>query len=97
MSSMKLYVGNIPFKASEDDLRDLFCQAGEVVSVKLIRDRETGRMRGFGFVEMSTQEAGNKAIEMFNGNEFMQRSIVVNTAKEPSGRPGGFRRREEES
>ncbi len=97
MGSMKLYVGNIPFKASEDDLRDLFAQAGEVVSVKLIRDKETGRMRGFGFVEMGSTEAGNKAIDMFNGKDFMQRSIVVNEAKPTAPRQGGFRPRESRS
>jgi RNA recognition motif-containing protein len=93
---MRLYVGNISFKATEDDLRDLFAQAGEVLSVKLIKDNATGRLRGFGFVEMASEEDGKKAVTMFNGKPFMDRSIVVNEAKpqerrEPGG--GGFRER----
>ena len=101
MGTMRLYVGNISFKATEDDLRDLFAQAGEVVSVKLIKDTATGRLRGFGFVEMASEEDGKKAIDSFNGKPFMDRSIVVNEAKpqekrEHSGggfREGGFRER----
>ncbi len=94
MSAVKLYVGNIPFKATEDDLRDLFTQAGEVVSVKLIKDAETGRLRGFGFVEMSSDEDAKKAVTMFNGKEFMQRSIVVNEARPQEKRAkGGFRQK----
>src|SRR5512134_3921048 len=96
MGTMRLYVGNISFKATEDDLRDLFSQSGEVVSVKLIKDTATGRLRGFGFVEMSSEEDGTKAISMFNGNSFMDRSIVVNEAKPQEKREGGggFRDRE---
>jgi len=91
---MRLYVGNIPFKATEDDLRDLFAQAGEVLSVKLIKDNATGRLRGFGFVEMASEEDGNKAVTMFNGKPFMERSIVVNEAKPQEKREqGGFRER----
>ncbi len=90
MSAMRLYVGNISFKATEDDLRELFSQAGEVVNVKLIEDAATGRLRGFGFVEMASEEAGKKAIEMFNGKQVMDRSIVVNEAKPQEKRgPGG--------
>lgn len=81
MSTMRLYVGNISFKANEDDLREMFAEAGEVVSVKLIKDAATGRLRGFGFVEMSSEDNGKKAITMFNGKPFMDRSIVVNEAK----------------
>jgi cold-inducible RNA-binding protein len=81
MGTMRLYVGNISFKASEDDLREMFSEAGEVVSVKLIKDAATGRLRGFGFVEMASEENGKKAISMFNGKSFMDRSIVVNEAK----------------
>ena len=81
MGTMRLYVGNISFKATEDDLREMFSEAGEVVSVKLIKDAATGRLRGFGFVEMSSEESGKKAITMFNGKSFMDRSIVVNEAK----------------
>lgn len=89
---MRLYVGNISFKASEDDLRDLFSQAGEVLSVKLIKDAATGRLRGFGFVEMSSEENGKNAISMFNGKTFMDRAIIVNEAKPLEKREhGGFR------
>ncbi len=94
MGTMRLYVGNISFKATEDDLRDLFAQAGEVVSVRLIKDTATGRLRGFGFVEMSSEEDGKKAISMFNGKSFMDRSIVVNEAKPQETRErGGSRER----
>ncbi|HEX9135888.1 MAG TPA: RNA-binding protein [Nitrospirota bacterium] len=95
MSTMRLYVGNISFKATEEDLRDLFAQAGEVSSVKLIKDNATGRLRGFGFVEMASEEDGKKAITMFNGKSFMERSIVVNEAKPQERREqgGGFRER----
>ena len=81
MGNARLYVGNISFRATEEDLQGLFADAGEVVSVKLIRDAATGRLRGFGFVEMASQEAAEKAITMFNGKPFMDRSIVVNEAK----------------
>lgn len=95
MSTMRLYVGNISFKATEEDLKDLFAQAGEVSSVKLIKDNATGRLRGFGFVEMASEEDGKKAITMFNGKSFMERSIVVNEAKPQERREqgGGFRER----
>jgi cold-inducible RNA-binding protein len=79
--STRLYVGNISFKATEDDVRDLFSQTGEVVSVKLIKDAATGRLRGFGFVEMATKEDAQQAISKLNGSAFMDRSIVVNEAK----------------
>lgn len=77
----RLYVGNISFKANEDNLRDLFSQAGEVVSVKLIKDAATGRLRGFGFVEMAEKEGAQKAISLLNGSTFMERNIIVNEAK----------------
>jgi cold-inducible RNA-binding protein len=89
----RLYVGNISFKAGEEDLRDLFSQAGEVASVKLIKDNATGRLRGFGFVEMTSDEDAQKAVTMFNGKQFMDRSIVVNEAKPMEKREGGFRQR----
>ncbi|MBM4136986.1 MAG: RNA-binding protein [Nitrospira sp.] len=79
--STRLYVGNVSFKATEKDLGDLFAQAGEVVSARLIKDAATGRMRGFGFVEMSSKEDAMKAITMFNGKPFLDRNIVVNEAK----------------
>jgi cold-inducible RNA-binding protein len=87
--STRLYVGNISFKATEDDVKDLFSQAGEVVSVKLIKDASTGRARGFGFVEMSTNEEAQKAVSQLNGNNFMERSIVVNEAKPQEKRERG--------
>jgi cold-inducible RNA-binding protein len=92
----RLYIGNISFKATEEDIRDLFAQAGEVLSSKLITDAATGRLRGFGFVEMGSDEAAQKAIEMFNGKQFMDRAIVVNEAKpqEKKERRGGFRDRD---
>jgi RNA recognition motif-containing protein len=85
----RLYVGNISFRATEDDVKDLFSKAGEVVSVKLIKDAATGRARGFGFVEMSTDEEAQKAVSQLNGNNFMERSIVVNEAKPQEKRERG--------
>ena len=93
MGSTRLYVGNIPFKATEEDLSGLFSQAGEVLSVKLIKDAATGRLRGFGFVEMASAEDGEKAVSMFNGSSFMERSLVVNEARPQEKREGGFRGR----
>ncbi len=90
--STRLYVGNISFKGSEDDLKDLFSQAGEVVSVKLIKDAATGRLRGFGFVEMASDEDAQKAISMLNGKSFMDRNIVVNEAKPQERRDRGSQR-----
>ncbi len=90
--STRLYVGNISFKVTEDDVRDLFSQAGEVVSVKLIKDAATGRLRGFGFVEMASKEEGQKAISMFNGKAFMDRNIVVNEAKPQETRERSYGR-----
>ena len=77
----KLYVGNLSFKTSEEDLRELFAQAGEIASVKIITDTYSGQSRGFGFVEMATDEAAQKAITMFNGKDFMERALTVNEAK----------------
>ena len=79
--SMKLYVGNLAFETTSDDLQTLFAQAGTVESVSLIEDRETGRSRGFGFVEMQTKEEGAAAIEKFNGQEVSGRTLKVNEAK----------------
>jgi len=89
--STRLYVGNISFKGSEDDLKELFSQAGEVVSVKLIKDAATGRLRGFGFVEMASEEDAQKAVSMLNGKPFMDRNIVVNEAKPQERRERGQR------
>lgn len=76
----KLYVGNLSFETTENDLRDLFGQVGPVESVDLIRDRETGRFKGFGFVEMSSDDA-EKAIAQFNGKEHGGRALTVNEAR----------------
>jgi len=81
-----IYVGNIPFSASEEDLRSMFGQYGEVISVKFINDRETGRFRGFGFVEMD-DSAAKQAIDALNGKEVSGRALRVNEAQERQPRP----------
>jgi RNA recognition motif-containing protein len=86
----KLYVGNLPYSATEDDLKNHFSQAGTVTSVALIKDRATGRAKGFGFVEMSTAEEAQKAISMFHGQDFMGRTITVNVARPREERPRNF-------
>ena len=88
----KLYVGNLSYATTEDDLRNLFFQAGTVVSVSLINDRETGRSKGFAFVEMSNQAEAQKAITMFNGYNLANRELRVNMAQ-PREERGGFRDR----
>jgi cold-inducible RNA-binding protein len=87
--SMKLYVGNLAFQTSSEDLHQLFSQAGTVESASVIEDRETGRSRGFGFVEMSSKEEGNAAIQQFNGQELGGRALNVNEAKPREDRGGG--------
>ncbi len=79
----KLYVGGINYDSSEDALKEYFSQAGAVESATIISDKMTGRSRGFGFVEMSTPEDAQKAIEMFNGQEFEGRKLTVNEARPP--------------
>jgi RNA recognition motif-containing protein len=86
---MKLYVGNLAFQTSSEELQTLFAQAGTVESVSLIEDRETGRSRGFGFVEMSTKEEGAAAIQQFNGKDLAGRALNVNEAKPREDRGGG--------
>ena len=81
-----IYVGNIPFSASEEDLRNMFGQYGEVMSVKFINDRETGRFRGFGFLEMDDASA-KQAIDALNGKEISGRALRVNEAQERQPRP----------
>ncbi|HKR00697.1 MAG TPA: RNA-binding protein [Pyrinomonadaceae bacterium] len=87
--SMKLYVGNLAFQTSSDDLQQLFGQAGTVESASVVEDRDTGRSRGFGFVEMSSKEEGEAAIQQFNGKEVDGRSLTVNEAKPRENRNGG--------
>jgi RNA recognition motif-containing protein len=88
----KLYVGNISFKATEEDIRGLFARSGEVETVKIITDAHTGNPKGFGFVEMATVEDAKKAIDELNGTTFMERAITVAEAKpqEPREKRGGF-------
>jgi len=87
--SMKLYVGNLSFQTSSDDLQELFAQAGTVESASVVEDRDTGRSRGFGFVEMSSKEEGEAAISQFNGKEVNGRALNVNEAKPREDRGGG--------
>ncbi len=92
--SMRLYGGNLAFQTTSDDLQQYFSQAGNVESATVVIDRQTGRSRGFGFVEMSNQEEGEKAIKQFNGTELDGRTLTVNEARPREsrgfgGRPGG--------
>ena len=89
--STKLYVGNLSFNVSSDDLQEHFAQAGTVESAKVIEDRDTGRSRGFGFVEMSSSEEAMAAIEQFNGQDLDGRSLVVNEARPREEGGGGGR------
>ncbi len=89
--SMKLYVGNLAFQTNSSDLQELFASAGTVESASVVEDRETGRSRGFGFVEMSTAEEGANAIAQFNGKEVNGRALKVNEAKPRENRNGGNR------
>ena len=87
--TMKLYVGNLAFQTSGEDLQQLFAQAGTVESASVVEDRETGRSRGFGFVEMATKEEGEAAIAQFNGKEHNGRALTVNEARPRENRGGG--------
>lgn len=88
--STKLYVGNLNFRTDDDKLRELFSQYGEVLSVNVVTDRESGRSRGFGFVEMSDKESAQEAEKALNGKEFEGRPLKVNEAK-PRAEGGGGR------
>ncbi|HLY24749.1 MAG TPA: RNA-binding protein [Aggregatilineales bacterium] len=87
----KLYVGNLPYNVTEGELRELFAQAGQVTDAAVIIDRETGRSRGFGFVEMNTPEEATKAISQFNGHTMNNRQLQVSEARprEPRANNGG--------
>jgi cold-inducible RNA-binding protein len=87
----KVYVGNLPFQTTEDDLNNLFSQVGPVESVSIITDRDTGRSKGFGFVSMDS-EAADKAIAQFNGTDFNGRALTVNEAR-PMVKKEGFSNR----
>ena len=89
---MKLFVGNLPFSITEDALHDEFAAQGSVISTKIITDRDTGRSKGFGFVEMATAEQAQNAINQFHGYEFEGRALTVNEAKpmEPREKSRGF-------
>lgn len=89
--STKLYVGNLAFQTTSQELQELFAQAGTVESASVVEDRDTGRSRGFAFVEMSTKEEAASAIEQFNGKEVGGRALKVNEAKPRENRGGGGR------
>lgn len=91
--NLKLYVGNLPFGASEEDLRKLFAEAGAIQSVKIVTDSYSGRSRGFGFVEMATEAEAEKAISLVNGKTFMERTLIVSEAKPQKKRGGEFKGR----
>lgn len=85
----KLYVGNLPYSATEETLEQLFSQVGETAEVTIIKDRETGRSKGFGFVEMSTEELAQEAIRRFSGYRLENRPLTVNEARPREERSGG--------
>ncbi|MDF1808616.1 MAG: RNA-binding protein [Phycisphaerales bacterium] len=90
---LNLYVGNLPYSMNDQELNELFTQIGEVQSARVMSDRETGRSRGFGFVEMADNDAGHEAIEKLNGQDVDGRALVVNEARPREERPrggGGF-------
>ena len=85
----KLYVGNLAFQTTSQDLQDLFAQAGTVESAQVIEDRDTGRSKGFGFVEMASDDEAAAAIEQFNGKDLAGRTLTVNEARPRENRGGG--------
>ena len=89
--SKRIYVGNLPFSASSDDVQNLFAEYGSVTEVHLVTDRQTGQPRGFGFVEMSDDEAADKAIGELNDKDFQGRNLKVNEARPRENRGGGGR------
>jgi RNA recognition motif-containing protein len=91
MATNKLYVGGIPYRTTEDDMRTAFSEAGTVTSVSIISDKMTGRSRGFGFVEMATEEEAQAAIDRWDGKEFDGRMLSVSFARPQGDRPAGDR------
>lgn len=91
--NLKLYVGNLSFQASEEDLKKLFSEAGAVQSVKIVTDSYSGRSRGFGFVEMASQPEAEKAVSLINGKTFMERALIVSEAKPQKKRGGDLKSR----
>ncbi|HEX9821232.1 MAG TPA: RNA-binding protein [Methylomirabilota bacterium] len=89
--AQKLFIGGLPFSTSNEQLRDLFAECGEVASATVVTDRDTGRSRGFGFVEMATPEAAEEAITRYNGRDYEGRRLQVEKAKSPAGGGGGGR------
>lgn len=89
--STKIYVGNLAYQTTSEDLSQLFGQVGEVESASVIQDRETGRSRGFGFVEMVNHDEAEQAIQQFNGSDFQGRNLTVNEARPREERGGGGR------
>jgi RNA recognition motif-containing protein len=89
--SMKLYVGNLPYSTTEEDLRNLFAQYGNVESVAVITDRDTGRSKGFGFVEFGDDNEARNAISALSGQEYGGRALTVNEARPKTGGGGGGR------
>ena len=94
---MRLYVGGLPYSTTEQDLISLFEQAGSVANASVITDRDTGRSKGFGFVEMSTDDDARRAIEHLNGTVLGNRTITVNEARERPARTGGYQSRDRRS
>jgi len=98
MSESRLFVGNLPYQATDADLRELFGQAGAVGSVSVMFDKYTGKSRGFAFVDMATPADAQKAVEMFNSKDLMGRAMTVNIARPREDRPprqsGGYRDRQ---
>src|SRR3954469_18827283 len=88
---MNIYVANIPWKASEDQLKQLFSEFGEVNSAKIIMDKVTQRSRGFGFIEMADDSSARNAINSLNGHDFLGKNLVVNEARPREDRPNNFR------
>lgn len=91
----KLYVGNLLYEITQEDLRELFSKAGKVVDAVVISDKYTGRSKGFGFVEMETEEEAKEAVKMFNEKDYKGRNLTVNPARpKREGNDGGFQRRD---